>query len=74
MENVVVKGLLVGAAALLVSLPTIALACPQCAGNDGISGAFGIMMGAMILLPFPVAGLVYHIIKKGGDTSASDWE
>lgn len=55
-------------AALAVMLsPSLAWACPQCAGNSGGGVLFGVMLGAMILLPFPVFGIVYHVIKKGAD-------
>lgn len=42
----------------------LALACPQCAQNSSNDGFFWIL-GAMILLPFPAAGLVAYIIKRG---------
>ena len=45
--------------------PTLAFACPQCAQNDGGSTSFLLMLGAMILLPYPVVAGVVYIIRKG---------
>ena len=52
--------------ALVLALPGVALACPQCALNDGSETTFLIMLGIMILLPYPVAAGVYYLIKQGG--------
>jgi len=40
-------------------------ACPQCAQNDSQGPEFLLMLGAMILLPYPVAAGVYFLIRKG---------
>jgi hypothetical protein len=52
------------ALALVVALPRLALACPQCAGNDKGGIFAGVLIGSMIVLPFIVAGAVYRVIRK----------
>ena len=51
---------------IVLVIPGVASACPQCAQNDGPGTTFLIMLGVMILLPYPVAAGVYYLIKKGG--------
>ncbi len=49
----------------LTLLPTVALACPACAGrDDGTSLRTFVVLGSMILLPFVVAGVVVEIIRR----------
>jgi len=50
---------------LVLTIPGVASACPQCALNDGSETSFLIMLGVMILLPYPVAAGVYYLIKQG---------
>ena len=52
------------ALAVTLALPSIAQACPQCAGNDKGGIFAGILIGSMIFLPFAVAGVVYRVIRK----------
>ena len=58
----VLRGLVIS---ILLAIPSIASACPQCALNDGSETSFLIMLGVMILLPYPVAAGVYYLIKQG---------
>ncbi len=54
---------LLGAAAVAV-LPSLAQACPACAGRDdgnGLNAAY--LLGTMILLPFGVAAIVFRVLK-----------
>jgi len=55
--------LLAGAAALLT--PAIALACPVCASRP--TGGVGqwVVLGAFILLPYPLVGAVIKYIRSG---------
>ena len=53
-----------GVGAVLVSIPQIALACPQCAGRDNGGVMAGVMIGSMMGFPFVVAGLVYKLIRR----------
>ena len=48
----------------LLAGPRLVQACPQCAQNDSQGPEFLIMLGAMILLPYPVAAGVYFLIRK----------
>ena len=52
---------------MLLLLPALAHACPQCAQNTKSVAGYLWMMGTMILLPFPVAGVVYVLIKRSSD-------
>jgi hypothetical protein len=52
------------AVAVALAVPRLALACPQCAGNEKGGITAGILIGSMILLPFAVAGIVTLIIRK----------
>jgi hypothetical protein len=54
---------LAGAAALLT--PALALACPVCSSRP--SGGVGqwIVLGAFILLPYPLVGAVIKYIRSG---------
>jgi hypothetical protein len=50
--------------ALVVLTPALALACPSCAaGNNGGSG-LRFALGAFLLLPFGVAGVVYSVLRS----------
>ena len=51
----------------IVVIPKLALACPQCAQNSGGSTSFLLMLGAMILLPYPVVAGVVYLIRKGDE-------
>lgn len=46
-------------------LPAAAAACPYCASRDdgGIAGT--LFLAAMIVLPFLVAAVVVHVIRRG---------
>ena len=57
--------------AMGVSLPSVVLACPQCAQNAGPRTSFLIMLGLMILLPYPVVASVIYLVKKGEERDAS---
>jgi hypothetical protein len=48
----------------IVSAPAIALACPVCA-RDG-TPHLGLVLGAMIAVPYAVAALVVYAIRGGG--------
>jgi hypothetical protein len=50
--------------AIVLAVPRLALACPQCAGNEKGGIGAGILIGSMIVLPFVVAGVVYRVIRK----------
>ena len=46
-------------------IPTIALACPACAGRDvGISLRTYAVLASMIFVPFVIAGVVIQIIRR----------
>jgi len=48
----------------VVLTPTLALACPSCAaGNNGGNG-LRFALGAFLLLPFGVAGVVYSVLRS----------
>ena len=51
----------------IIVVPNLAFACPQCAQNDGGSTSFLLMLGAMILLPYPVVAGVVYLIRKGDE-------
>lgn len=51
-------------ASLVLLAGRVVMACPQCAQNKTNNGFFW-LLGALILLPFPAAGLVAYIIKRG---------
>ncbi len=61
---------LVWAALLLVTLavPRVATACPQCAGREDGGIFAGVIIGAMILLPFPLVWFVARLIRKHADS------
>ena len=48
---------------LVLFVPTIGVACPYCAGQEGGIGTL-VLMASMILLPFGIAGVVYKVIKR----------
>ncbi len=46
-------------------VPTIALACPACAGRDaGTSLRTYVVLASMIFVPFVIAGVVIQIIRR----------
>lgn len=47
-----------------VLLPSIAAACPACAGNDKGSTTRLVLLGSLVLLPFAIAGLVARIVRR----------
>jgi hypothetical protein len=51
-----------GASALLS--PALALACPYCATRSGGGIGQSIALGAFLLLPFVVAGVVYSVLRR----------
>ena len=53
---------------ILLAAPRLALACPQCAGREDGGIAVGIVIGAMILIPFPVVWFVARLIRKHADS------
>lgn len=53
-----------GAFLLLACVPQAAEACPYCAQNTPSDRAFRWLLITMILLPFAVAGLVIHLIRR----------
>ena len=52
-------------AALLVSAPALALACPYCAGRSANPVAGGIILGAFVFFPFLVVYVVVRKIRRG---------
>jgi hypothetical protein len=61
------------AAAALALAPSLAQACPSCAGrNDGNITPYAV--GSMILLPFLVAGVTYKVIRRNEDQGTSKSE
>ena len=56
----------------IVIIPKLALACPQCAQNDSGSLSFLLMLGAMILLPYPVVAGVIYLIRKGDEIDQAE--
>ena len=56
---------------VLAFLPTLALACPSCAGRDGGGAAYLVFLGTMILLPFAVGGVTGYVLVKGVSNSQS---
>lgn len=50
-------------AAGIVVAPALARACPACA-RDGDSGAVAWMVGAMICVPFVLAGSVFALARR----------
>ena len=58
------RGILgVGAAMAAAIAPAAALACPQCATRAGAGPLQTVALGALLLLPFAAAGVVYRIIR-----------
>jgi hypothetical protein len=53
---------------LVLAVPRLALACPQCAGNDKGGIGAGVVIGAMILIPFPIVWFVARLIRKHADS------
>jgi len=55
-------------------MPTLALACPACAGRDaGISLRTYGVLASMIFVPFVIAGVVVQIIRRiESDSSPRD--
>jgi hypothetical protein len=52
-------------ALFFVLAPTLATACPACAGrDDGAGGKTIYLMGAMISVPFIIAAVVLRVFKK----------
>lgn len=51
-------------AALLVSLPGVAAACPACALREEGGIYYQLLMAAMILLPFAVASVVVLAVRR----------
>ena len=50
-------------AAVLWSLPALAMACPACARDSSPWGQA--LVGAMIVLPFAVASVVIGVVRRG---------
>jgi len=50
--------------AVLTTVPAVANACPQCAGNSKGGIGVGILIGSMIVLPFVVAGVIIKVIRR----------
>jgi hypothetical protein len=44
--------------------PALALACPYCATRSGGGIGQSIALGAFLLLPFVVAGVVYSVLRR----------
>ena len=53
-----------------VLMPQLAWACPYCAGQNRTPGYYWVL-GALILLPFPTAGIVMYVFKKVQDKEES---
>ena len=57
------------AAAAIVLASRAALACPACAGREGHASARWLLLGAMIAVPFLVAGIVVGIVRRAESAS-----
>ena len=44
--------------------PAVAFACPYCATRSGQGIGLSVALGAFILLPFAVAGVVYSVLRR----------
>jgi hypothetical protein len=55
---------LAGLAVLLA--PALAAACPYCATGSGGGVGLSVALGALLLLPFGVAGVVYSVLRAHG--------
>ena len=53
-----------------VLVPQVAWACPYCAGQNKTPGFYWVL-GALIFLPFPTAGIVIYVFKKVQDKEES---
>ena len=51
-------------ALIVLVLPAIAAACPYCAGQQD-NDTFYWILAAFVMLPFPVVGVVFYVIKRG---------
>jgi hypothetical protein len=61
----------VAPAALLAGLgvllaPALAAACPYCAAGSNGGTGLSVALGAFLLLPFGVAGVVYSVLRAHG--------
>ena len=54
---------------LLSTIPSVARACPTCAGTQEGGWGFLVIMFSMIFLPFGVVFVVYKVVKKTQDSS-----
>jgi hypothetical protein len=57
--------------AAAASLPALAHACPNCAGQANGSIGQGVAVGLFILFPFAVTATVIHVIRRGDASHAS---
>jgi len=66
MASVPVTRIMKSVVVLLFGLiPTIAFACPACAGRDaGTSLRTYVVLASMIFVPFVIAGVVIQIIRR----------
>lgn len=56
----------------VILAPSFAFACPQCAQNENGSLSFLLMLGAMILLPYPVVAGIIYLIRKGDEIDQAE--
>ena len=47
--------------------PAVAAACPYCASSSGGGNGLRIALGAFLMLPFVVAGVVYTVVRMGAE-------
>ena len=57
-------GALLLVALILTLIPSVALACPACAGNQEGGTAYFVLLGSMILFPFAVAGVTGLVLRQ----------
>jgi hypothetical protein len=53
-----------GLASIVLLVSDAALACPSCTGRDGLSLDSAAILAAMISVPFAIAGVVLHIVRR----------
>ena len=56
----------------LVALAGDAMACPYCAGNDDDGWGPTLLLGAMMIVPFAVVGVVWPIVTREAAREPTD--
>ena len=57
------------ATALALVYPSVALACPYCAGRKDGGTMQLVLLGAFVFFPFAVVGTIAYIVKAGNRES-----